>query len=385
MPKTSLPKTTQVLIVGAGPAGSTLAYELARLGIQVLLLDKAQFPRRKTCAGGVSMRTLRLLPFDLGPVVEKVIAGISFTKKFETSFVRRYAEPLLVTVRRESLDHFLADQARRMGADFLDGIQFLSCVQEDGKVRVQTSVGTCSAQLLIGADGGQSTVAKNMGLMADAPYFLAVHSEVPASLFPWAEPDLIHIDWGSLRRSYAYLFHKKDSLAMGAGGFRVSPLKIKNYQRAFGATQWQKEEHPPFSAAGFRLRLRGKRGLICQGRCLLLGEAAGLVDPFTGEGIFYAIRSAQLTAPLLGEAVKEGRISLQPCQEIINRILMPEIEGSRALRYIFNLRPSFFHDKIATSDRWWRAMAKILRGEITFSEVINRLGPLGSLLLKMAR
>ena len=385
MLKRSLPKTTEVLIVGAGPAGSTLAYELARLGIQVLLLDKAQFPRRKTCAGGLNMRTLRSLPFDLGPAVERVITGISFTRQFEKPFVRRYHEPLMVTVHRESLDHFLADKAAQVGADFLDGTQFLSFVREDGKVRVKTSAGICCAQLVIGADGGQSTMAKNMDLLREAPYFLAIHSEVPASLFPWAEPDLIQIDWGSLKRSYAYLFPKKDFLAMGAGGFKVSPPKIKKYQRAFGTTQWQKEENPPFSAAGFLLRLRQKRGLIYQGRCLLLGEAAGLIDPFTGEGIFYAVRSAQLTAPLLAEAVKEGRDSLQSCQEIINRILMPEIECSRVLRDVFNLRPSFFHRKIGTSDRWWTAMAKIFRGEKTFLDVINKLGPLGSLLLKMAR
>jgi geranylgeranyl reductase family protein len=385
MTKASLPKTTEVLIVGAGPAGSTLAYELARLGIQVLFLDKGKFPRRKTCAGGLNMRTLRSLPFDLGPVAERVITGISFTRHFEKTFVRRYHEPIMVTVRRESLDHFLVDKATRMGADFLDGTQFLSFIQEDGKIQVTTSAGTCWAQWVIGADGGQSVVAKNMDLMREVPYFLAIHSEVPTSLFPWVEPDLIHIDWGSLKRSYAYLFPKKDSLAMGAGGFKIPPPSIKNYQRAYGTTQWQKEEKPPFSAAGFLLPLRRQRGLIYQGRCLLLGEAAGLIDPFTGEGIFYAVRSAQLAAPLLAEAVKERRDSLQPCQETIDRILMPEIECSRLLRDIFNLCPSFFHRKIANSDRWWTAMAKILRGEKTFLDIINKLGPLGSLLLKMAR
>jgi len=172
---------------------------------------------------------------------------------------------------------------------------------------------------------------------------------------------------------------------MGAVGFKIPPPQIKNYQRAFGATQWQKEENPPFSAAGFLLPLRQKRRLIHQGRCLLLGDAAGLVDPFTGEGIFYAIRSAQLAAPLLAEAVKEGRDSLQACQESINRNLMPEIECSRLLREIFNLRPSFFHRKIATSDRWWVAMAQIMRGEKTFLDMKNKLGPLGNLLLRMAR
>jgi flavin-dependent dehydrogenase len=172
---------------------------------------------------------------------------------------------------------------------------------------------------------------------------------------------------------------------MGAGGFKTSPLEIKKYQRAFGVTRRQKEENPPFSAAGFLLPLRQKRRLIHQGRCFLLGDAAGLIDPFTGEGIFYAIRSAQLVAPLLAEAVKERRDSLQSCQEAINRNLMPEIECSRLFREIFNLRPSFFHRQIATSDRWWVAMAKILRGEKTLLDIKNKLGPLGNLLLRMAR
>ncbi|MDH4265631.1 MAG: geranylgeranyl reductase family protein [Deltaproteobacteria bacterium] len=385
MSKKSIPKKIEVLIVGAGPAGSTLAYELARLGIGVLLLDKANFPRGKTCAGGINVRTLRFLPFDLGPVVERVITGISFTRNLEKHFLRRYHEPLMVTVRREVLDNFLAQKAIQMGACFADGTQFFSLRQEGVNVQVETSAGACCAQFVIGADGAQSIVAMNLELMTTTPYMLAIHSEVPTSLFPWAEPDLIHLDWGSLKRSYAYLFPKKDFFAMGAGGFKIPPPQIKNYQRAFGYTKWQKEETPPYSAAGFLLPLRQKRSLIHQGRCLLLGDAAGLIDPFNGEGISYAIRGAQLAAPLLAEAVKERRDSLQSCQEAINRNLMPEIECSRLLREIFNLCPSFFHRKLANSDRWWVAMAKIMRGEKTLVDIKNKLGPLGSLLLRMAR
>lgn len=386
MLKNTFPKKTEVLIVGAGPAGSTLAYELARLGIDVLFLDKSRFPREKTCAGGISVRILRFLPFDLGPVVEKFISGITFTHKFEEPIFRHYPEPLMVTARRESLDQFLAHQAKEMGASFRDGVQFLSLKQENGQVLVETSSGTCSAKFIIGADGAQSIVAKRLGLMSESSHnILAIHSEVPTSLFPWLEPDVIHIDWGSLKRSYAYLFPKKNFFSMGAGGFNIPPPKIKNYQRAFLTTKWRKEESLPFSAAGFFLPLRQKRRPIQKGRSLLLGDAAGLIDPFSGEGIFYAIRSAQIAAPLLAEALREQRDSLQLCQEAIDRELMPELECSRLFREIFNLRPSLFHRKIASSDRWWTALAKILRGEKTFLDVKKKLGPLGSLLLRMAR
>ena len=385
MPPNSIPQKTEVLVIGAGPAGSTLAYELARSGVDVLLLDKAKFPRGKTCAGGINTRTLRLLPFDFGPVVERVISGIAFTRNLEEPFLRRHPEVLMVTVRRECFDNFLAMKAQQAGAQFFDQNQFLSLKEENDAVQVETSSGTCWAKFVLGADGAQSAVAKSLGLMNGASHLLTIHSEVPNSLIPWLEPDIIHIDWGSLKRGYAYLLPKKDSLSLGAGGFNVPTARVKNYQRAFLATRWQKEETLPFSAAGFMIPLRQKRGAIQKGRCLLVGDAAGLIDPFTGEGIHSAIRSAKLAVPVLVEALRKGRKSLQAYQEAIDLELMPELECSRFFREIFNLRPSYFHRKIACSDPWWNSMANILRGEKTFLDVKKKLGLLGSVLLRMAR
>lgn len=385
MKNASLPSKTDILIVGGGPAGSTLAYSLARLGIDALILEKAKFPRGKTCGGAVNVRALRLLPFDFEPVVESVIKGISFTRNLEEPISRRYAEPLMVTVRREYFDDFLVQQAKQAGARFFDETQFLSLQPKDDAVEVETSSGTILAKFVIGADGAQSAVAKKLDLMQETAHMLAIHSEVPTSVLPWHEPDTIHIDWGSLRRTYAYLFPKKNSLSMGAGGIGVPAAKIKNYQRAFLVTRWQKEEDPPFSTAGFLLPIRQKRRPIQRGRCLLLGDAAGLIDPLTGEGIYYAIRSAQLAAPVLAEALKNGGNSLAPCQEVIDRDLMPELECALLVRKIFNLRPAYFHHKMATNDRWWNAMAKILRGERTFVDVKKKLGILGSVLLRIVR
>jgi len=252
----SIPEKTDILIVGAGPAGSTLAYQAARLGIDALLLDKAKFPRGKTCAGGINLRTLRLLPFDLGPVVEGVITGISFTRNFEGPILRRYPEPLMVTVRRENFDHFLVQQAQQAGAQFFDETQFLSLSQKGEGVQAVTSSGTCWTKFLVGADGAQSVVAKKLDLMREASHILAIHSEIPTSMFPWQDLDVIQIDWGSLRKSYAYLFPKKNFLSLGAGGFDIPSAKIKNYHGAFLAIRYQKEEAPPFSAACFLLPLR---------------------------------------------------------------------------------------------------------------------------------
>ena len=385
MTKHSLPAGTEVFIVGAGPAGAVLARELARSGVDVLLCDKAKFPRGKTCAGGLTLRALALLPFDITPVVESFITGVAFTMNLEDFSVRRYPQPIMATVRREKLDHFLVQEAVKAGAKFFEESQFVSLFPDEKNVRVETSAGPCTAKYVVGADGAQGRVARTMGLLKKPSHILAVHSEAPTDLLPQWEPDLIHVDWGSLKRSYAYLFPKKNILSMGAGGFGIPAAKMKNYQRAFLATRFQKDGLLPFGAAGFMIPLRSKRCPIQQGRVLLAGDAAGLADPFTGEGIFSSVRSARIAASVLKEAVRAGWNSLQGYEDEINKQLMPELESSRMFRELFNLCPSFFHGKVAGNERWWNAMAKILRGEKTFLDLKRKLGLLGSLLHRMAR
>jgi geranylgeranyl reductase family protein len=381
----SFPKRADVVVVGAGPAGSILAYHLAKTGVDVVLLEKARFPRGKTCGGGINVRTQKLIPFDFFPVVEGTINGISFTCKFEEPFTRRHPSVLMFTVRREHFDQFLARKAEEVGARFFDQTPFLSLEKKEGRMEVETAAGACSAAYVAGADGAQSLVARENALLSDPSYILAIHSEAPFSLIPEWNPGLIHIDWGSVKRSYAYIFPKKNFLSAGAGGVDVPAGKIKDYQRAFLATRSQKDQPLPFSAAGFMIPLRKSRSPIHSGRCLLVGDAAGLADPFSGEGIFSAVRSAQIASSVLEEALKGNWDSLKPYEEAIDRDLMPELECSRLFREFFNLRPSYYHQKIASQDRWWKAMAGILRGEKTFLDIKKKLGPVGSLLLRMAR
>ena len=93
------------IIVGAGPAGSILGYELARAGADVLILEKDMMSRYKTCGGGVNVRASRLLDFDIAPVTERVVYGGEVTYKLNHSFIKRYPEPLTHMVMRDRFDH----------------------------------------------------------------------------------------------------------------------------------------------------------------------------------------------------------------------------------------------------------------------------------------
>ena len=115
--KESLRQSYDVIVVGTGPAGATLAYELSSQGIAVLLLDKEKLPRYKTCAGGLTIKAAKLLSFDISPVVESTINGLRFSYKFGHQGTRLCDRPLIYTVMREKFDYFLVEKARDAGAE----------------------------------------------------------------------------------------------------------------------------------------------------------------------------------------------------------------------------------------------------------------------------
>src|SRR4030065_2503293 len=108
----------EVAIVGAGPAGATLAYELLQGGMNPLILDKAVFPRIKVCAGGLTIKALKFLPPDLGPVLENEINRVQLSFNLGRTFTKAWQQPLLYTVERQRFDALLMDRVRRDGGEF---------------------------------------------------------------------------------------------------------------------------------------------------------------------------------------------------------------------------------------------------------------------------
>jgi flavin-dependent dehydrogenase len=137
------------IVIGAGPAGSTTAYRLAREGVRVLLVDKARFPRDKPCGGAISARAMRELPFDPKPVVECVVDRLELSFCGGRSVLRGGDRPLASMTQRRRLDQFLVEQAMSVGVDFRD----------QAAVSEVTERGACvegkwiDSELLIGADG----------------------------------------------------------------------------------------------------------------------------------------------------------------------------------------------------------------------------------------
>src|SRR5437899_589623 len=148
------------IVVGAGPAGSTSAYRLARAGARVLLVDRATFPRDKPCGGGVTGRAARLLPFALDPVVEDVVETLECRLHYRRRFERKARAPLALMTQRHRLDHFLLQKAAEAGADVRDGVK-VADVRATGLTVDGVEV---AARTVIGADGCNGTAARELGL-----------------------------------------------------------------------------------------------------------------------------------------------------------------------------------------------------------------------------
>src|SRR5919199_3573075 len=138
-----------VIVVGAGPAGSTTAYRLARAGARVLVLERARFPRDKPCGGGLTERALRQLPFSVDPVVEETVDTLEARLRYGPRFERRSGSRLAVMTQRRRLDAYLAEQAVAAGAELRENARVTAVEGTTARLGEQAVTGS----VLVGADG----------------------------------------------------------------------------------------------------------------------------------------------------------------------------------------------------------------------------------------
>jgi geranylgeranyl reductase family protein len=280
------------IVVGAGPAGSTAAYRLAQAGANVLLLDKGRFPRDKPCGGAISTRAVHELPLDPKPVVEHVVDRMELSYRGGRPFVRGKHAPLAYMTQRRRLDHFLIEQAAAAGAEFRDNAT-VTDISERG-VRIDGR--WTASEILIGADGANGPTARSLDLADTRIYGVALEGNLPHSLTnPERWQGKVVIELGTIPGGYCWIFPKGDHINIGVGGWEnTGPTLRKHLQefckrRAFNYAELQ-------DLRGYRLPARRPYAALARGRALLIGDAAGLVDPLWGDGIYAAFLSAKLAS-----------------------------------------------------------------------------------------
>lgn len=302
-------RTYDVIIVGAGPAGATAAYFLGDAGIDVLVLEKERLPRYKPCGGGVSANVLSQFPFSFDSVIECRPTAITYALRRRSVQVPVRTGEILM-VMRDRFDAFLLSHAP---VEVATGRSATSVVEGADCAEVKTADGgSLRARHVIGADGANSVVARSLGLRRRRVLAAALEIELPApdeTIRRFANGP--HLIFGEVEMGYLWIFPKEDHLSVGIGALRPRRSRLKDTLKQVMANYGLSLEGARFH--GHPLPIYWERQPISTRRTSLVGDAAGLVDPFTGEGIRMAIKSGRLAA----EAIISGAHERYP--ELVDR------------------------------------------------------------------
>ena len=363
-----------VAIVGAGPAGATAALVLARAGVEVALLDRAPLPRDKTCGGGVVARALESLPSGVGIPVERRLgrvesrfadAGVAVTVERET--------PLVHMAMRAPLDLALAEAARAAGA-----VLHAPCALErvglaPDHVQLETSRGPFRARFLVAADGATGPTARAAGWTEPLASVPALDAEVevpPSVLARFA--DRARFDLGTPAGGYGWIFPKADHLSVGVGVFTRGAARrrlrdeLARYLHAVGLGEASVRR-----VRGAPIPVRPRRD-AARGRVLLAGDAAGLADPLTGEGISLAILSGRLAAESLLAAGLDSRSAARVYVASLHRSILRDLRIARGLAWVLYGRPALARRLVPRLGQLaGEALTEVVAGRRTYRALVG--------------
>lgn len=362
-----------VLVIGAGPAGSAAAHTLARQGIDVAVINKAAFPRDKLCGGLLTARSRKIYqrvfarPWD--SVIDHAAHGVKFVRHgVLLKEVRDRAE--LCFTRRVDFDQFLLDQAISHGAGAYLG-EAVVAIDLAGKVCRLGCGRKIGYDVLIGADGVNSLVARTLFGRAFDPRTVAFALELEVDRARYgAELNDPEVHFGVVRWGYGWVFPKRDTLTVGVGGLLARNPELKTTFAAFLRERFG--TLPEGGIKGHHLPFGDYRKVPGRGDVLLCGDAAGLVEPITGEGIAFAMQSGLDAAEAIIEAA--GRPAL-PGYRARYRAITRDFDHANRLRHL--LFPKFcerlFLKALPNSDTLAQKHLQLMADELGYGEYARHL------------
>jgi geranylgeranyl reductase family protein len=305
-----------VIVVGAGPAGSTAAKNCAEKGMNTVLIEKQSIPRSKPCGGGVSLKAVKMIEGEIpARLIEQKVKGFRFFSPSLDSVDLISEETMGISVKRDKFDEFLTRLAVKSGCELIqsNGLKDFT-VNKDGVVCRLDSGKTIRGSIIIGADGANGNVAKKAKIRKEwksDEVGLCLESDIALCKADMDKIDLdvLELYFINIPFGYGWLFPKKSSISVGIGG---SLKHINNPGDIFNGFCKTVSElkgidlgKPKFEA--HLAPFGGVKRKIVADRMMLIGDAAGFIDPFTGEGIYYAMRSGQIAARACKKSLDDGQ------------------------------------------------------------------------------
>lgn len=357
------------IIVGAGPAGGTAAYHLAKRGRSVLVLEKEALPRYKPCGGGVSPAIAEWFDFDFSPAISLRVKQLRYTLKMEdpVEVTIDTTEPIWM-VRREVFDEFLVKQAVAQGAELRDNTEVTGVEFKSDRWQIKTNQEPIEGRYLIAADGSKGPMAKFLRFKERKRRMAgALEVELPES----AKVDTrVNFDFGMVKNGYIWNFPKADGYSIGIGTFvggGTQDLKgiLAKYGQLFGLDVKNGKQY------GHGLALWDGDHKLHTQNAVLAGEAACVVDPFTAEGIRPSIFSGMKAAISIDEALGGSGDALEKYTQVMSEEWGADMVWAQRLAQAFYRFPGIGYKVGVKRPVATQKMAQILCGDLRYSEVVN--------------
>ncbi|MFQ3618105.1 MAG: geranylgeranyl reductase family protein [Cyanobacteriota bacterium] len=358
------------IIVGAGPAGASAAYHLAKRDRSVLLLEKETLPRYKPCGGGVSPQVAEWFDFDFSPAISLKVNTLRYTWNMDDPVVAQLEslEPIWM-VRRDIFDHFLVRKAQEQGATVKDNTAALGLEWMGRGWQVNTAHGPYLGTYLIAADGAKGVMAKWLGF-GNRKRKLGGALEVEARQ-SIGDDQTIHFEFGMVKNGYIWNFPKADGYSIGIGTFRGGEAQdfrriLTEYARLFNVDFATTEQH------GHPLCLWDGDQTLHTQNALLAGEAACIVDPMTAEGIRPSILTGIKAAEAIHAALSGDLDALAGYTHTIQQEWGQEMIWAKRLASAFYTAPSLGYRLGVKRPSATERMGQILCGKLGYRDVANR-------------
>jgi geranylgeranyl reductase family protein len=361
-----------VLVVGAGPAGASAARVAAEAGASVLLIDRARFPRYKTCGGGLIGLSLRNIPDSVLGVVEQRTHEVRFSLHGGTTTAHRRPSAFLALVQRERFDEALVEAAVAAGATFRDGVTVRSIEEVGGAVTVGTADGPVTARVVIGADGTSGRTGRYVGVEYGGTD-LALEVELTRTAASAAFDGSIAFDWGRDAGSYAWVFPKGEVLTVGVIQAKGHSEQTRAYLDGWIATAGLASLEVERSS-GHLAQWRSPGSPLRRGSVLVTGDAAGLLDPWTREGISFALRSGCWAGAAAAAAVADPGVAEELLDGYGARVLAeldPDIRAGQRLLRFFERHARVVHFALAHTSTGMRLFLAVCDGTKTLAGIAS--------------
>jgi geranylgeranyl reductase family protein len=375
-----------VAVIGSGPSGSTAAKRCSEQGLRTILIEKRKIPRPKPCGGCVLLRALKQIDQQIPEsIIDQQVRGFRFYSKTLASVTLKSEVSVGITTTRDKFDAFLTKLAVDSGTKLCQSDELTDIsINKEGVLCKLKSNDLILAKVIIGADGANSIVAQKSGIRqkwANNEVGLCLETTVPLekSEMEKIDPDILEFYFSDIRLGYVWFFPKKFSVSLGIGGTLASLHKPMEILNDFCSTISQIKK-VKLQVSGYNAHLAPtggfKRRLVTD-RVILVGDAAGFIDPLTGEGIYYAIRSGQLAAFACAESIENDNFGADFLEKNYARVCNDDF--GKDLRVALSLsnrvhdHPDIFFDALqhGSNSSWF----DLATGKTTYRKLQKSLMP----------